>query len=246
MATFNATGTRLDHAREALEAALAMSGKAALLDLGLGIGIAVGPAVVGRTVADGNVSVLGTTTNLAARLQTAAQAGEIVLSDEAHRRVAQWLAERGLQRLADARAQGVRRTAASVAASRRHNALTSWRCCGPGSGESPQARRGPRIPRPSPRSRGAAPGLACEPRSRRHVVVGVAFATCSPRAEVERRPVPGERRPRIRSRAVHERSQVHGRRPGIGGAGASRGVDVLPCPASPGGSEEEDLEPVAA
>jgi class 3 adenylate cyclase len=97
MATFNAGGTRLDHARQALEAALAVSGKAALLDLGLGIGIAVGPAVVGRTVAGGNVSVLGTTTNLAARLQTAAKAGEIVLSDEAHRRVAEWLAERGLE-----------------------------------------------------------------------------------------------------------------------------------------------------
>jgi len=96
MATFNTTGTRLDHARQALEAALALSGKAALLDLGVGIGIAVGPAVVGRTVGDGNVSVLGTTTNLAARLQTAAAAGEIVLSDEAHRRVESWLAERGL------------------------------------------------------------------------------------------------------------------------------------------------------
>ena len=97
MATFNATGTRLDHATQALEAALAVSGKAELLDLGVGIGIAVGPAVVGRTVADGNVSVLGTTTNLAARLQTAAQVGEILLSDEAHRRVAPWLAERGLE-----------------------------------------------------------------------------------------------------------------------------------------------------
>src|SRR5205814_134839 len=97
MATFNTTGARLDHARQALEAALALSGKAALLDLGVGIGIAVGPAVVGRTVGDGNVSVLGTTTNLAARLQTAAEAGEIVLSDEAHRRVESWLAERGLQ-----------------------------------------------------------------------------------------------------------------------------------------------------
>jgi adenylate cyclase len=97
MATFNATGTRIDHAQEALAAALALSGKAALLDLGVGIGIAVGPAVVGRTVAGGNVSVLGPTTNLAARLQTAAESGEIVLSDEAHRRVAQWLAERGLE-----------------------------------------------------------------------------------------------------------------------------------------------------
>ena len=97
MATFNASGARLDHATQALEAALALSGKAELLDLGVGIGIAVGPAVVRRTAVGGNVSVLGTTTNLAARLQTAAQAGEIVLSEEAHRRVAEWLAERGLE-----------------------------------------------------------------------------------------------------------------------------------------------------
>jgi class 3 adenylate cyclase len=53
--------------------------------------------VVGPPLADGNVSVLGSTTNLAARLQTVAEAGEIVLSDEAHGRVADWLAERGLK-----------------------------------------------------------------------------------------------------------------------------------------------------
>ena len=41
--------------------------------------------------------VLGEATNLAARLQTAAKAGEIVLSDEAHRRVAAWLGEHGLE-----------------------------------------------------------------------------------------------------------------------------------------------------
>jgi class 3 adenylate cyclase len=97
MATFNVTGTRIDHAREALEAALALSGKAALLELGLGIGISVGPAVVGPKTADADILVLGEATNLAARLQTAAKAGEIVLSDEAHRRVAAWLTERGLE-----------------------------------------------------------------------------------------------------------------------------------------------------
>jgi predicted ATPase/class 3 adenylate cyclase len=101
MATFNATGTRVDHVQDALEAALALSGKAALLDLGVGIGIAVGPAVVGRTVTGGNLAVLGPTTNLAARLQTAAEAGEIILSEEAHRRVAPWLAERGLEANSD-------------------------------------------------------------------------------------------------------------------------------------------------
>jgi class 3 adenylate cyclase len=102
MATFNAAGTRIDHATEALEAALALSGKAALLELGVGIGIAVGPAVVGPRTADADMLVLGSATNLAARLQTAAQAGEIVLSDEAHQRVAAWLTEHGLEATQDA------------------------------------------------------------------------------------------------------------------------------------------------
>ena len=66
------------------------------MDLPVGIGIAVGPAVVTRSVADANVSVLGRATNLAARLQTAAAGGEILLSDEAFRRVGAWLGERGL------------------------------------------------------------------------------------------------------------------------------------------------------
>ncbi len=96
MATFNVTGARLDHAMQALDAALALRDKAALMDLPVGIGIAVGPAVVSRSVDEGNVSVLGSTTNLAARLQTAAGGGDILLSDEAYRRVSSWLAERGL------------------------------------------------------------------------------------------------------------------------------------------------------
>jgi class 3 adenylate cyclase len=96
MATFNATGARVDHTELAAEAALALRDKAALLDIPIGIGIAVGPAVVGRAVAGANVSVLGSTTNLAARLQSAAGAGEIVLAKEAHRRLDGWLAERGL------------------------------------------------------------------------------------------------------------------------------------------------------
>ena len=97
MATFNATEARMDHTAQALDSAMALSGKAALLDLGIGVGIAVGPAIVGRTVTGGNISVLGAATNLAARLQTQAAAGEILLSDEAYRRVADWLAGRGLQ-----------------------------------------------------------------------------------------------------------------------------------------------------
>jgi adenylate cyclase len=96
MATFNATGTRTDHAVQALDAALALLGKAALADVPVGIGIAVGPAIVSRTTDGANVSVLGVATNLAARLQAAARAGDVLLSEEAHRRVASWLAERGL------------------------------------------------------------------------------------------------------------------------------------------------------
>jgi class 3 adenylate cyclase len=96
MATFNAVGARLDHAVLALDAALTLRDRAALVDLPVAFGIAVGPAVVTRSVDDGNVSVLGPITNLAARLQTAARGGEILLSDEAFRRVSSWLSERGL------------------------------------------------------------------------------------------------------------------------------------------------------
>ena len=96
MATFNAAGARVDHAVLALEAALALRDKAAIMDLPVGIGIAVGPAVVTRGTGAGNLSVLGEATNLAARLQTAAAGGEILLSDEAFRRVAAWLDERAL------------------------------------------------------------------------------------------------------------------------------------------------------
>jgi hypothetical protein len=93
MATFNATGTRLDHATHALEAALALAGKAAMLDLGVGIGIAVGPAVISRTVADGNVSVIGGNQKLAARLQAQQTPGRSSSARIAHKRVAAWLAD---------------------------------------------------------------------------------------------------------------------------------------------------------
>jgi class 3 adenylate cyclase len=96
MATFNVSGNRIDHCVQALQAALALRDKAALLDLQLGIGIAVGPAVLGPGASDANVSVRGVATNLAARLQTKADGGEILLSEEAFRRVDGWLAERGI------------------------------------------------------------------------------------------------------------------------------------------------------
>ena len=96
MATFNASGNRIDHTAEALEAALALRDRAASIALPLGIGISVGPGILARGVSDENVAVSGEATNLAARLQAAAGPGEILLSDEAHRRLSVWLAERNL------------------------------------------------------------------------------------------------------------------------------------------------------
>jgi class 3 adenylate cyclase/tetratricopeptide (TPR) repeat protein len=97
MATFNVSGERLDHSARALEAALNMRDKSALMDLPIGIGIAVGPAVLGRGASDGNVAVTGAATNLAARLQAAAAAGEIVLSADAYQRVEGHVGEADLQ-----------------------------------------------------------------------------------------------------------------------------------------------------
>ena len=96
MATFNVTGARLDHCVSALQVALALRDRAEAVGLGVGIGIAVGPAVLARGFSDDNVNVMGVATNLAARLQVKARSGEVVLSDEAHRRVQPWLAERSI------------------------------------------------------------------------------------------------------------------------------------------------------
>jgi predicted ATPase/class 3 adenylate cyclase len=97
MATFNIAGHSVDHTLEALKAAIAIIDKAALAGLPVGAGIAVGPAVVGRLAESANVSVLGEVTNLAARLQAQSPAGEVTLSEEAHRRVRGWLEERRLE-----------------------------------------------------------------------------------------------------------------------------------------------------
>jgi adenylate cyclase len=97
MATFNIAGTSTDHTAAALDAGLALRDRAQTIELPLGIGIAVGPGVVGRGISDDNIAVTGEATNLAARLQAQAGPGEILLSAEAHRRVAGWLADRGLE-----------------------------------------------------------------------------------------------------------------------------------------------------
>jgi class 3 adenylate cyclase len=96
MATFNVSGATVDHAQHAVQCAIALRDKAAMLGLPLAIGIATGPAIVGALTPNANVSVVGETTNLASRLQGAGEAGEILLSGEAHRRVSGWLARQSL------------------------------------------------------------------------------------------------------------------------------------------------------
>ena len=95
MATFNSSGAHVDHAQHALACAMAIRDKAGMLGLPMGAGIATGPAVVGALKDGANVSVIGEATNLASRLQAQAGSGEIVLSMESHRRVADWLSSRG-------------------------------------------------------------------------------------------------------------------------------------------------------
>ncbi len=91
MATFNVSGARLDHCLQALQAGIAIRDKAAAAGLPVGVGIAVGPAVVGQLTAGANISAVGEVTNLASRLQAQAAAGDVLLSEEAHRRTREWL-----------------------------------------------------------------------------------------------------------------------------------------------------------
>jgi adenylate cyclase len=94
MATFNVSGARVDHCEQALEAAFTLRDRAALMDLSLGIGIAVGPAVLAKGSSGENLSVSGVATNLASRLQAIAGRSEVLVSEDVHRRVRGWLAER--------------------------------------------------------------------------------------------------------------------------------------------------------
>jgi len=96
MATFNVAGQSVDHCVQALRAGLAIIDKAALAGLPVGAAVAVGPAVVGSLAESANVSVLGDVTNLASRLQAKAGAGEVMLTEEAHRRVREWLESQNL------------------------------------------------------------------------------------------------------------------------------------------------------
>lgn len=97
MATFNVSGQSVDHAVQAVRAAVAIIDKAGLAGLPVGAGVAVGAAVVGNLAEGSNLSVLGEVTNLASRLQAQAGAGEVLLSDEAFRRARSWLEAHGLE-----------------------------------------------------------------------------------------------------------------------------------------------------
>ncbi|MDQ2943100.1 MAG: AAA family ATPase [Candidatus Dormibacteraeota bacterium] len=97
MATFNVSGQTVDHTLQALQAAIAIIDKAALAGVPVGAGIAVGPAVVGTLAEAANVSVLGEVTNLAARLQAHSGGGEVTLTEEARRRVGNWLEQKQMQ-----------------------------------------------------------------------------------------------------------------------------------------------------
>jgi len=84
LALWNAPAAQADHARRALEGALAMRDAArdAGTDLGYGVGVHTGEAMVGNLGSDQyqNFIAIGDTVNVAARLQSQAKAGEVICS----------------------------------------------------------------------------------------------------------------------------------------------------------------------
>jgi class 3 adenylate cyclase len=101
LAIFNVTGGKLDHCIQAVEAALAIRDKAGFIGLPVGVGVAVGPAVVGQLSEGSPLTAVGETINLAARLQSQAQPGEVILSEEAYRRARHWLEEQRVSPIQD-------------------------------------------------------------------------------------------------------------------------------------------------
>lgn len=84
LALWNAPAEQPDHVRRALRGALAMRDAAALAgsDLGYGVGVHTGEAMVGNLGSDRyqNFTAIGDTVNVAARLQSQARAGEVICS----------------------------------------------------------------------------------------------------------------------------------------------------------------------
>ena len=84
LALWNAPVEQNDHVRRAVAGALAMRDAAvgAGSDLGYGVGVHTGEAMVGNLGSDEyqNFTAIGDTVNVAARLQTQARAGEVICS----------------------------------------------------------------------------------------------------------------------------------------------------------------------
>ncbi|HKW79045.1 MAG TPA: adenylate/guanylate cyclase domain-containing protein [Candidatus Limnocylindria bacterium] len=84
LALWNAPAEQTDHVRLALRGALAMRDAAAQTgaDLGYGVGVHTGEAMVGNLGSDQyqNFTAIGDTVNVAARLQGQAKAGEVICS----------------------------------------------------------------------------------------------------------------------------------------------------------------------
>jgi adenylate cyclase len=95
MVVFNALGDQPDHAIRATRAALSLRGEAERLAAGhpdwprFRVGVNTGPAVVGNVGAgeQRSFSVIGDTTNVAARVQGAAKPGEVLLGPATYERI---------------------------------------------------------------------------------------------------------------------------------------------------------------
>ncbi|MEE8390760.1 MAG: adenylate/guanylate cyclase domain-containing protein, partial [Anaerolineae bacterium] len=97
VALFNAPLRQVDHVLRAVRAALKIQEEVTRLHeqlppaycLSYGVGINVGDAVVGfiGTEQQVNYTAIGSSVNLASRLQSAAAGGQILLTDTAYRRV---------------------------------------------------------------------------------------------------------------------------------------------------------------
>lgn len=87
LALWNAPAEQPDHARLALVGALAMrdAAQGAGTELGYGVGVHTGEAMVGNLGSDEyqNFTAIGDTVNVAARLQSQAKAGEVICSSAA-------------------------------------------------------------------------------------------------------------------------------------------------------------------
>lgn len=103
MAFFGAPVHQHDHARRAVETALEIVRGVMAEEEGLqvGGGVATGEAFVGNVGGGGvtDYTVLGDTVNIAARLQGAAAAGEILLTEETYAQVAEQFTDAGKREL---------------------------------------------------------------------------------------------------------------------------------------------------